>query len=86
MTVRREDVKVKRSSAGLGLFALRPVPAGRRIIEFAGRVVPAEEARGKAGVDRPKLRQKPLPAMTEGEAAKFIEAARTDPNGVMLTL
>jgi SET domain-containing protein len=43
----KEDVKVKRSSAGLGLFALRPVPAGRRIVEFVGRVVPSGEARGK---------------------------------------
>ncbi|MDQ3804155.1 MAG: SET domain-containing protein [Acidobacteriota bacterium] len=47
MPAAREDLKVKRSSAGLGLFSLRRVPAGRRIIEFVGRVVPAEEARGK---------------------------------------
>lgn len=38
-----------------------------------------------AGVDKPKLRQKPLPAMTEEEAARFIEAARVDPNGLLFT-
>lgn len=38
-----------------------------------------------AGVDRPKLRQRPLPAMTEKEAVRFVEAARTDPNGLMFT-
>jgi integrase len=38
-----------------------------------------------AGVDKPKLRQKPLPAMTEAEAARFVEVARTDPNGLLFT-
>lgn len=38
-----------------------------------------------AGVDKPKLRPKPLPAMTEEEAARFVEAARTDPHGLMFT-
>lgn len=49
MPVRREDLKVKRSSAGLGLFALRPIPAGRRIIEYLGRVISDEEADRKGG-------------------------------------
>jgi integrase len=38
-----------------------------------------------ADVDKPKLRQRPLPAMTEEEAARFIDAARTDPNGLLFT-
>jgi uncharacterized protein len=41
------DVKVKRSPTGLGLFALRPIPAGTRIVEYLGRVVRDEEAYGK---------------------------------------
>ncbi len=35
---------VKRSSAGLGLFATRPYKKGDRIIEYVGRTVSAEEA------------------------------------------
>jgi integrase len=38
-----------------------------------------------ADVDKPKLRQRPLPAMSEEEAARFIDAARTDPNGLLFT-
>jgi integrase len=38
-----------------------------------------------AGVDKPKLRQRPLPAMTEAEAARFVDAARADPNGLLFT-
>ena len=41
---------VKRSATGLGLFALAPIPAGRRIIEYTGPLVPnaeVEKLRGK---------------------------------------
>src|SRR5689334_12464010 len=34
---------VKRSSAGLGLFAGQPIPKGSCIIEYVGRVVSQEE-------------------------------------------
>jgi len=37
------DVKVKRSSAGLGLFAARPFKKGERIVEYTGRVISKEE-------------------------------------------
>ena len=40
---------VRRSAAGLGLFALRPIPAGRRIIEYEGPLVPDEEVRKRRG-------------------------------------
>ena len=36
-----------------------------------------------ADVDKPKLRQKPLPAMSEAEASRFLETARRDPSGLM---
>jgi len=49
MTVEREALKVKRAATGLGLFALRPIAAGRRIIEFVGRVITEEEADRKGG-------------------------------------
>lgn len=34
---------IKRTSSGLGLFALKPIPAGTRIIEYTGRLVSNEE-------------------------------------------
>lgn len=40
---------VKRAAAGLGLFALRDIKAGRRIIEYVGPVVMAEEVSCKRG-------------------------------------
>jgi len=38
-----ESVVVKRSSAGLGLFAARPFKKGERIIEYVGRVISTAE-------------------------------------------
>lgn len=38
-----EGLQVKRSSAGLGLFATRPFKKGERIIEYFGRVISKEE-------------------------------------------
>lgn len=40
---------VRRTATGLGLFTLRPIPAGRRIIEFVGPVITGEEAEAKGG-------------------------------------
>jgi SET domain-containing protein len=41
---------IKRSGAGLGLFAVEPIPAGKRIIEYTGPLVSDEvvERRPKA--------------------------------------
>lgn len=49
MPITRDDVKVKRSATGLGLFALRRIPAGRRIVEYLGTVITDEEADRKGG-------------------------------------
>lgn len=35
---------VKRSATGLGLFTLESIPRGKRIIEYKGKIVSAEEA------------------------------------------
>ena len=40
---------VKRSATGLGLFALAPIPAGRRIIEYTGPLVPNAEVEKRRG-------------------------------------
>ncbi len=34
---------VKRSATGLGLFATEPIPAGRRIVEYTGKLITNEE-------------------------------------------
>ena len=39
-----EGLSVKRSSAGLGLFAARPFKKGERIIEYIGRTISNAEA------------------------------------------
>ena len=41
---------IKRSNTGLGLFAVRPIPKGKRIIEYTGPLISNEEveiSRGK---------------------------------------
>lgn len=38
-----EGLQVKRSSAGLGLFAARPIKKGERLIEYFGREISKEE-------------------------------------------
>ena len=40
---------VKRSATGLGLFALQPIPAHKRIIEYMGPIISAEEADRRGG-------------------------------------
>jgi SET domain-containing protein len=35
---------VKRTATGLGLFTIEPIPRGKRIIEYKGPIVSAEEA------------------------------------------
>lgn len=40
---------VKRSVTGLGLFASRPIPKGKRIIEYIGPRVPNEEVEKSNG-------------------------------------
>jgi uncharacterized protein len=40
---------VKRTNTGLGLFTLRAIPRGRRIIEYAGPVITSEEADRRGG-------------------------------------
>lgn len=40
---------VKRTSIGLGLFTLEPIAAGKRIIEYKGRIITSEEAEAVGG-------------------------------------
>jgi SET domain-containing protein len=49
MPSRVDDLEVRRTSAGLGLFTLKPIKAGRRIIEYTGVLITNEEAERKGG-------------------------------------
>jgi SET domain-containing protein len=40
---------VKRAATGLGLFASRPIAAGRRIIEYVGPILTSEEVERRRG-------------------------------------
>ena len=40
---------VRRADTGLGLFTLKAIPAGRRIIEYVGAIVTAEEVARRRG-------------------------------------
>jgi SET domain-containing protein len=40
---------VRRASTGLGLFTLRDIPPGKRIVEYVGPIVTAEEVARRGG-------------------------------------
>ena len=44
-----QQLVVKRTVTGLGLFTLEPIPRGRRIIEYTGPIISAEEADKRKG-------------------------------------
>jgi SET domain-containing protein len=45
----KRNFAVKRTATGLGLFTLEPIPRGKRIIEYTGTIVSAEEADSSRG-------------------------------------
>jgi SET domain-containing protein len=49
MPVTAADLSLKRTATGLGLFALRDIPRGRRIIEYLGELITDEEADRRRG-------------------------------------
>jgi SET domain-containing protein len=49
MPVTAADLSLKRSATGLGLFALRDIPRGRRIIEYVGELITDKEADRRRG-------------------------------------
>jgi SET domain-containing protein len=49
MLKHNSDYVIKRSSAGLGVFALRPIPKGKRIVEYTGPFIPNEEVEKRNG-------------------------------------
>jgi SET domain-containing protein len=49
MPIEKRKLTVKRTSIGLGLFTLEPIPVGERIIEYKGRIITREEAEEVGG-------------------------------------
>ena len=49
MANRASILVVRRSTTGLGLFTLGDIPAGKRIIEYTGHIVTAEEVARRRG-------------------------------------
>ena len=49
MTKGNPNFAVRRTHIGLGLFTLRPFRAGKRLIEYLGPIITAEEADRKGG-------------------------------------
>ena len=49
MTTTRHSLIVKRTSSGLGLFAIEPIAAKQRIIEYLGTIITNDEADRKGG-------------------------------------
>lgn len=47
--MKSESFAVKRTKTGLGLFALRPIAKGKRIIEYVGEIIANEEADRRGG-------------------------------------
>ncbi|MGH9942690.1 MAG: SET domain-containing protein [Pyrinomonadaceae bacterium] len=58
MNKANRNFEVRRTATGLGLFALRDIAAGKRIIEYVGPLVPAEEAERSRGKYFFELNQK----------------------------
>lgn len=68
-----EGVVVKRSSAGLGLFAARPFKKGERIIEYVGRVIStAEEYTSKSKYLFEVHKRKTIDGADRSNTARYI--------------
>ena len=49
MTLKKRSLAVRRTTIGLGLFALESIPANKRIIEYVGKLVPIEAVDERPG-------------------------------------
>lgn len=49
MSKGNQKLAVKRSTTGLGLFALEPIPADKKIIEYIGPIISGAEADRRGG-------------------------------------
>lgn len=49
MSSLKDKFAVRRTATGLGLFALQPIPAGKRILEYTGPLISNEEVSKRRG-------------------------------------
>ncbi|MDQ3256930.1 MAG: SET domain-containing protein [Acidobacteriota bacterium] len=49
MNKKSEGLVVKRTATGLGLFTLQPIPFDKRVVEYTGPILTAEEADQRRG-------------------------------------
>jgi SET domain-containing protein len=49
MSKGNNNFTVRRTATGLGLFTLQPIPADKKIIEYVGPIISAEEADRRGG-------------------------------------
>jgi SET domain-containing protein len=49
MTIRQIKLTVRRTTTGLGLFTLEPIPTGKRIIEYTGPLISNAEVEKRRG-------------------------------------
>lgn len=49
MPIKNPNYVIKRTNAGLGLFAAKPILRGKRIIEYTGPLIPNEEVDKRVG-------------------------------------
>ena len=47
--MKREDFAIRRTATGLGLFTLRPIKSGKRIVEYSGTIITNEAADRRGG-------------------------------------
>ena len=71
--MKREDFAIRRTATGLGLFALRPIKKGKRIIEYVGTIITNEEADRRGGKYLFELDEKrAIDGATRSNLARYI--------------
>lgn len=68
-----DSFAIKRTKTGLGLFALRPITTGKRIIEYVGEIITNEEADRRGGKYLFELDEKrSIDGKTRSNIARYI--------------
>ena len=71
--MRRDSFAVRRTSTGLGLFTLRDIASGKRIIEYLGTIITTEEADKRGGKYLFELDEKhAIDGSTRSNTARYI--------------
>jgi SET domain-containing protein len=71
--MKRESFAVRRTATGLGLFTLRPIKSGQRIIEYVGTIITNEEADRRGGKYLFELDEKhAIDGTTRSNLARYI--------------